>query len=99
MNEQKKNHAKSKLPEIRKLWQNHPDLFDRCVAIERNARKETRLGKPTSIIGLGRTWTWEEYREIWLHNEEFRQNQYVLPGFEDGPSGCCCGQPCGCYDG
>jgi len=84
---------------IQQLWEDYPDLFDRAVALERNARKTKRDGTPTSIVGLGRTWTWEEYREIWMHNEEFRKSQFVLPGFEDFTGGCCCGMPCGCYDG
>jgi len=85
--------------EIVKLWQNHPDLFDRCVAMEHNARKTKRDGTPSSIIGLGRTWTWEEYKKIWEHNKEWEESQFVMAGFEDSMGGCCCGMPCGCNDG
>jgi 3'-phosphoadenosine 5'-phosphosulfate sulfotransferase (PAPS reductase)/FAD synthetase len=85
--------------EIRRLWEKHPDLFDRAVAIEHNAKKTKQDGSPSSIIGLGRTWTWESYREAYLELEAAKANQFVLPGFEDITGGCCCGMPCGCYDG
>jgi len=85
-------------PEIQALWENHPDLFDRAVAIEHNARKQKRSGKPTVIIGLGREWTWESYRDTYLHNAAFLADHFVLPGFEDITGGCCCGMPCGCNE-
>jgi hypothetical protein len=44
----------SKKHEILALKREHPDLFDRAVAIERNAAKNS-----TSVKGLGRDWSWE----------------------------------------
>ena len=44
----------SKKHEILDLKRQHPDLFDRAVAIERNATKNS-----TSLKGLGRDWSWE----------------------------------------
>ena len=84
--------------EIVKLWKNHPDLFDRCVAMEHNARTTKRDGTPSSIIGLGRTWTWEQYRKEYEHNEQWKADHFVLPGFEESTGGCCCGNPCGCSE-
>lgn len=53
----------SSLGEIVWLRDNHPDLYERSVRIERNARKKIELrlddGLPT-VQGLGRTRTWEE---------------------------------------
>ena len=44
----------SKKGEILKLRRDHPDLFDRAVAMERNAQS-----KNTAVKGLGRNWSWE----------------------------------------
>jgi hypothetical protein len=44
----------SRKNEIKWLAQNHPDLFARAVAMERNANLET-------IKGLGRRFSWEEF--------------------------------------
>jgi hypothetical protein len=46
----------SKKPEIVWLQQHHPDLLGRALAIERNARDGL-----TSVKGLGRSFSWEEY--------------------------------------
>ena len=43
----------SKAGEVRWLARNHPDLFNRAVAMEKNA-------KLTTIKGLGRDYSWEE---------------------------------------
>jgi hypothetical protein len=44
----------SKKGEILKLRREHPNLFDRAVAMERNAQSNN-----TSVKGLGRHWSWE----------------------------------------
>lgn len=44
----------SKKGEILKLRREHPDLFDRAVAMERNSQS-----KNTAVKGLGRNWSWE----------------------------------------
>jgi hypothetical protein len=88
----------NKKEEIVKLWENHPELFARAVNMEHNARKTKKDGTPSGIIGLGRTWAWEQYREKYLALQEAKSNQYVLPGFEDTTGGCCCGMPCGCNE-
>lgn len=45
-----------KKAEIRDLYLNHRDLFDRAVAIERNAKEGFK-----TVKGLGRNWSWEEF--------------------------------------
>jgi len=89
----------NKKEEIIKLWENHPDLFRRAVAIEQNAGKTRKDGTPSAIIGLGREWTWEEYIAVYEHNKAFDKSQIIIEGFNDNMGGCCCGMPCGCYDG
>ena len=46
----------SKKAEIRALKRHYPDLFDRAVAMEQNAKPN--LG---SVKGLGRDWSWEQF--------------------------------------
>lgn len=44
--------------EIRTLYHQHRDLYERAIAIERNARPNL-----TSVKGLGRNWPWEDFVE------------------------------------
>lgn len=44
--------------EIRTLYHRYPDLFERAVAIEKNA-----MPNLTSVKGLGRNWSWQEFVE------------------------------------
>lgn len=44
--------------EIRTLYHNHRDLFDRAIAIEDNARPNL-----ISVKGLGRNWSWRDFVE------------------------------------
>ena len=44
--------------EVRALAKDHPDLFERAVAIERNAENLQ------TVKGLGRHWKWEELIQI-----------------------------------
>jgi hypothetical protein len=46
----------SKKPEILWLREHHPELLERSLAIERNARPGL-----TSVKGLGRSFSWDEY--------------------------------------
>jgi hypothetical protein len=46
----------SKKAEVAWLQQNHPGLLERALEIERNAR-----AKLTSVKGLGRSFSWENY--------------------------------------
>lgn len=73
--------------EIEALWTNNPDLFVRAVGLEHNA-KETL----TTVKGLGRNWSWEEYKKA-------VDDQMSIFDFIETPGGCICGAPCGCYDG
>ena len=42
--------------EVIRLAKEHPDLFERAIEIERNARES---GSLETVKGLGRNWTWE----------------------------------------
>ena len=44
--------------EIRTLYHNHRDLFDRAIAIEDNAQPNL-----ISVKGLGRNWSWRDFVE------------------------------------
>ncbi len=44
-------------PEVIRLSKEHPELFDRAVAMERGALSSGKLGV---VKGLGRHWSWEE---------------------------------------
>jgi hypothetical protein len=46
----------SKKPEIVRLRERHPDLLERALEIERNARPKLR-----SVRGLGRYFSWQDY--------------------------------------
>ncbi len=70
--------------EIKALRKNHPDLFDRAVAMEENAKE-----KLITIKGLGRQWSWKDFIE-W---EESQVTLCDLFQEEDEDS-----MPCGCYD-
>lgn len=60
-----------------------PDLFDRAIEMERNARQ---AGNLQTVVGLGRNFTWESVGVA-------ARAQCVLPGFDSTDT------PCGCYDG
>ena len=68
--------------EIRTLYHQHRDLFDRAVAIENNA-----MPNLTSVKGLGRDWSWQEFVEA-------DKNQIALCGLFAETD-----MPCGCFDG
>ena len=55
--------------EIRTLYHRHRDLYERAVAIEREAKPYL-----TAVKGLGRNWAWEDFVEA-------DANQIVLPNF------------------
>lgn len=72
----------SKKAEILWLRRNHPDLFERAVAIERNAAK-----KNTSVKGLGRDWSWESV--VAADEAQLKMFSEVL----EIPCGCFDGEP------
>ncbi len=72
-----------KKQEIKELKQRHPDLFDRAVAIEDNA-KDNLL----TVKGLGRNWSWKNFIE-------YEKSQVGMCLMYDQDSDI----PCGCYDG
>lgn len=68
-----------KRSEIRTLYHNHRDLYERAVAIERNAKPNL-----VSIKGLGGSWSWEAFVQA-------DKNQTALCGLfpeNDIPCGC-----------
>lgn len=83
-----------KKKEIQELWENNEGLFKRAVDIEENA-KETLV----TVKGLGRNWSWGDYKIAFEKTAIAKQNQFVFEGFEELTGGCICGAPCGCYDG
>ena len=68
--------------EIRTLYHQHRDLFNRAIAIENNA-----MPNLTSVKGLGRSWSWQEFVEA-------DKNQTVFCSMFPETD-----LPCGCYDG
>lgn len=72
-----------KKQEIRDLRKNHPDLFDRAITIEENA-KDNLL----TVKGLGRNWSWKNFIEV-------EESQIGMCAFLDDDNTA----PCGCYDG
>ena len=84
-----------KKKEIEALWTDYPELFDRAVAIEKNAAPTL-----TTVKGLGRGWSWESYHNEYLQTKAFEDAQITFDDlFPETPGGCLCGAPCGCYDG
>jgi hypothetical protein len=83
-----------KKTEIQSLWEQHPELFQRAIDIERAA-----AGSLVTVKGLGRKWSWENYRSAFLEAMKYEKAQLSLFDFVDAPGGCICGAPCGCYDG
>ncbi len=69
--------------EIKELSKNHPDLFNRAVAIEENAKDNL-----ITVKGLGRNWSWKDYIE-------YEKSQIGMCAFFDDDNTA----PCGCYDG
>lgn len=86
-----------KKAEIQDLWERHPDLFARAAALEQGAEETL-----TTVKGLGRDWSWQDYHDAYIQGLPFRgysKDQCVIDGFVEAPGGCSCGMPCGCYDG
>jgi hypothetical protein len=76
-----------KTDEILKLREKHPDLLERALRIEDNAKD-----KFISIKGLGRDWSWREYLDAYDRSEH--GEPISLCGFFNAID-----EPCGCYDG
>lgn len=72
-----------KKPEIRELKRDHPELFDRAVAIEENAKNNL-----VTVQRLGRNYSWKNFME-------FEDSQIGMCLMYDPESDI----PCGCYDG
>lgn len=72
-----------KKPEIKELKQKYPELYDRAIAIEDNAKENL-----ISIQGLGRNYSWKNFME-------FEESQIGMCFMYDPESEI----PCGCYDG
>lgn len=84
-----------KKAEIVALWEKYPELFQRAVDMEHNAAPNLK-----TVKGLGRDWSWEQFREAFFENKKWEAAQITLDDlFKDSPGGCLCGAPCGCYDG
>jgi hypothetical protein len=84
-----------KKAEIRALWEKYPELYERAIAIEQNAAPTLK-----SVKGLGRKWSWQEYRAAFIAAKELEAAQVTLwDVYDETPGGCLCGAPCGCYDG
>lgn len=76
-----------KKKEVFWLYNNHPDLFERAVAMEENAEARQDLeGRTDGAKGLGRRWSWKEL----IHGKP-GQLKFL---FEDPPQ-----LPCMCWDG
>ena len=72
----------SRKHEVIALSRNHPDLFKRAVAMERNATAVT------TVNGLGRRWRWED-----LVNATEAQLEMFQDNHEPMPCGCFDGAP------
>ncbi len=66
-------------PEVLALAKEHPELFDRAVAMEQNAKECEGLDV---VKGLGRHWSWENLRKA-------DASQLRLPIFVDAQSPIC----------
>lgn len=72
-----------KKPEVIALAENHPDLFDRAVSMERKALASGKLGV---VKGLGRHWSWEELvKASEAQRQQFPENRMSVD--------------CACFDG
>lgn len=69
----------SKKREIRRLGSDHPELLQRAIEMERNA------SKAHTVIGLGRSWPWEDL---------IRAEESQFDMFAESPE-----IPCVCFDG
>lgn len=76
-----------KTDEILELREKHPELLERALRIEDNARD-----KFISIKGLGRDWSWRDFLDQYDRSEH--GEPISLCGFFNGID-----EPCGCYDG
>ena len=84
-----------KKKEIRQLWEDYPELFQRAVDLEHNAAANLK-----TVQGLGRRWSWESYYKEFMQNKAYEDAQITIDDlFPEPPGGCICGAPCGCYDG
>ena len=70
-------------PEILALRDNNPDLLERALAMEDNAKANLQ-----TVKGLGRRFNWREFLES-VKNGEVPKDVYA-----DRTE-----TPCGCYDG
>jgi hypothetical protein len=68
-----------KKKEIKQLHKEYPDLYERAIAIERNA-KENLL----TVKGLGRDWSWENF----IKGEESQVGLCAAYRDNDMPCGC-----------
>ena len=69
--------------EIKDLKRNHPELFERAVALEENAKNNL-----LTVKGLGRDWSWKNYMK-------YEESQVGMCLMYDQDRDI----PCGCYDG
>jgi hypothetical protein len=51
----------SKKPEVLLLKENHPDLYNQAVILERRALKGEGQAPAARVAGLGRHWNWESF--------------------------------------
>lgn len=65
--------------EIKQLRRQHPDLFDRALAIEQNAKDNL-----ITVKGLGRSWAWEDY----INGVESQITMCAYYEDNDMPCGC-----------
>lgn len=68
-----------KKPEIKQLKKDHPDLFERAIALEENSKENL-----VTVKGLGRNWSWKSYIEA----EEAQISFCQFYEENDIPCGC-----------